>query len=229
VPTDVAVAPLKKDSYTGKRWHKPALFAGAGVAALLCGLGVWYFALKGTADGPLDLPGASGPPLVSMNETNDMPFLDLPGASGPPLVDLGKPPGFMPLKRIFLFFPEATKDVEAQPQLVNKMFSGKLGDTYPRQGQGWSQSFPSGTKALIVGVAFSPPPPNGTKLDVRVLSKAGPVPLRRGGFITLNGEGEIIGLLDCFPASGAFLDGPYQIEVIINDVKCALLNLRVGN
>jgi hypothetical protein len=156
--------------------------------------------------------------------------LDLPGASGVPLADVGKPAGLVPLKRIFLFFPDAGKHAETERQLVDNVLSGKLVGTYPMPGEAWSQVFPSGTKVILVGVAFSPPPPKGTKVSVRVLSNAGTVTLRGiRGSNNLFGAGEIISLMACYPASGAFLDGPHQIEVIINDVKCALLNFSVGN
>ena len=134
----------------------------------------------------------------------------LPGAAGPPVVELATPPLPIQVERIFLTTQRPSFQGAASPKE-------------------WKRTLPSGTSDVYVGIVFRGHPPNGTKIDVKVFSSSGAVPLPEGRtvYTVTNAQGATI-ILPCSPVGGGFPDGPYQCKVLVNRTAVALLNWSVG-
>jgi hypothetical protein len=132
-----------------------------------------------------------------------------PGASGERVVELRKPPDSLRLRRYFL-----TADSKKVPG--------------PKEA--WPQVLPSGTREVWVGLGLDQKPPDGTNLTVFILDADGFVKMpQKFEPVTINSAGEFIWLLPCSPGRGAFPDGPYQAQIYIDGIRCALLNWSVGS
>jgi hypothetical protein len=132
----------------------------------------------------------------------------LPGANGPRLQLLAKPPQQLEIVDIFVY---------ARPEQAAR------GAVRPNR-------FPSGTPRLTLDIRVKELRRLGTVIRFELEHAAGRVETSDGmfSFARLEHEGVSSMELDLLPKNGAFADGPYQLELYMNDVLVAILNWSVG-
>jgi hypothetical protein len=132
----------------------------------------------------------------------------LPGADGPRLQLLAKPPQELEIVDIFLYArPEEAAANVARPN-----------------------RFPSGTKKLTLDIRVKELRRMGTVIRFEVQSSGGPVEIADGifSFARIEREGVSSMDLDLVPRSGVFADGPYRLQLFMNDIHVAVLNWSIG-
>jgi hypothetical protein len=132
----------------------------------------------------------------------------LPGADGPRLQLLAKPPQELEIVDIFVY--ARPEDAAANTARPNR--------------------FPSGTKKLTLDIRVKELRRMGTVIRFEVQSSGGPVEIADGifSFARLEREGVSSMDLDLVPRSGVFADGPYRLQLFMNDIHVAVLNWTVG-
>jgi hypothetical protein len=132
----------------------------------------------------------------------------LPGANGPRLQLLAKPPQELEIVDVFVYArPEEAAATVTRPN-----------------------RFPSGTKKLTLDIRVKELRRMGTVIRFDVSTGIGPVEIADGlfSFARLEREGVSSMDLDLVPKSGVFADGPYRLNLFMNDIHVAVLNWGVG-
>jgi hypothetical protein len=132
----------------------------------------------------------------------------LPGAAGPRLELIGKPPQGLQIVDVFVY-------ARAEEAAAN----------VPRPNR-----FPSGTKRLTLDIRVKELRRLGTVIRFEVATTSGPVAIADGlfSFARLEKEGVSSMDLDLFPKQGVFADGPYRLNLYMNDTLVAVLNWSIG-
>jgi len=132
----------------------------------------------------------------------------LPGAGGPRLQLLATPPQGLEIVDIFVYArPEEAAANALRPN-----------------------RFPSGTKKLTLDIRVRELRRMGTVIRFEVSTSSGRVAIADGlfSFARLEREGVSSMDLDLTPKSGVFADGPYRLNLFMNDIHVAVLNWSVG-
>ena len=132
----------------------------------------------------------------------------LPGAGGPRLQLLATPPQELEIVDVFVYArPEEAVANAARPN-----------------------RFPSGTKKLTLDIRVKELRRMGTVIRFEVSTSNGPVEIADGifSFARLEREGVSSMDLDLVPRSGVFPDGPYRLNLFMNDIHVAMLNWSIG-
>jgi hypothetical protein len=132
----------------------------------------------------------------------------LPGADGARLQLLARPPQELEIADIFVY---------ATP--------GQAAASAPRPNR-----FPSGTTKLTLDIRVKELRRMGTIIRFEVETTSGPVEMADGifSFARLEREGVSSMDFDLVPKSGVFADGPYRLNLFMNDIHVAVLNWSVG-
>ena len=132
----------------------------------------------------------------------------LPGANGPRLQLLATPPQGLEIVDIFVY---------ARPEeaAANALRPTRL---------------PSGTKKLTLDIRVKELHRMGTVIRFEVSTSSGRVEIADGlfSFARLEREGVSSMDLDLMPKSGIFADGPYRLNLFMNDIHVAVLNWSIG-
>jgi hypothetical protein len=132
----------------------------------------------------------------------------LPGANGPRLQLLATPPQGLEIVDIFVYArPEEAAANALRPN-----------------------RFPSGTKKLTLDIRVKELRRMGTVIRFEVSTSSGRVDIADGlfSFARLDRESVSSMDLDLMPKSGVFADGPYRLNLFMNDIHVAVLNWSIG-
>jgi hypothetical protein len=132
----------------------------------------------------------------------------LPDADGPRVEYVGRPPHEFEIVDIFVYaLPEQAGSHVARPN-----------------------RFASGTARLTLDIRVKDLPRLGTSFRYEVLTNEGVLEMTDGlfSFARLRGEGVSSLDFDLRPKSGPFKDGPYQLQLYMNEIRVAVLNWTVG-
>jgi len=132
----------------------------------------------------------------------------LPGAAGPRLQLVATPPQGLEIVDIFIYArPEEAAANALRPN-----------------------RFPSGTNKLTLDIRVKELRRMGTVIRFEVSTSSGRVEIADGllSFARLEREGVSSMDLDLVPKSGVFADGPYRLDLFMNDIHVAVLNWSMG-
>ena len=132
----------------------------------------------------------------------------LPGAAGPRLQLLLKPPQGLEIVDVFVY-------AHADQAAANAARPNR---------------FPAGTGKLTLDIRVKELKRMGTVIRFEVETTGGRVEIADGffSFARLEREGVSSMDLDLVPKSGVFADGPYRLNLFMNDIHVAVLNWGVG-
>jgi hypothetical protein len=132
----------------------------------------------------------------------------LPGAAGPRLQLLLKPPQELEIVDVFVY-------AHADQAAANAVRPNR---------------FPAGTTKLTLDIRVKELRRMGTVIRFEVETTGGRVEMADGmfSFARLDREGVSSMDLDLVPKSGVFADGPYRLNLFMNDIHVAVLNWSVG-
>lgn len=132
----------------------------------------------------------------------------LPGAAGPRLQLLATPPQGLEIVDVFVYARAAEAAATA---------------TRPNR-------FPSGTTKLTLDIRVKELRRLGTVIRFEIETTGGRVEMADGifSFARLEREGVSSMDLDLMPKRGVFADGPYRLNLFMNDIHVAVLNWSVG-
>ena len=131
-----------------------------------------------------------------------------PGANGPRLQLLAKPPQELEIVDVFVYArPEEAAASAVRPN-----------------------RFPSGIRKLTLDIRVKELRRMGTVIRFDVSTGSGRVEIADGlfSFARLEREGVSSMDLDLVPKSGVFADGPYRLDLFMNDIPVAVLNWSIG-